>query len=330
MKQIILSTICLVLVITSCTRKQYHFIEGQAQGTTFHITYEGTKDYSHEVDSILKAFDLSLSGYIDNSIISRINNNDSTVKPDEWFTSVFNKSKEVYVTSDGMFDITVGPLVKAWGFLKDTTIKHDSAHIKELLQYVGMDKVRIENGKVIKDNPNIVIDVNAIAQGFSVDVVSDFLEKQGSTNYLVEIGGELKAKGVNAKGKTWRIGIDKPEDGNQVAGADLQTVVEITGKSLATSGNYRKFFVENGVKYAHTINPKTGYPAKNTLLSATIIADDCITADAYATVCMASGIEKSLEVLKKVKGLEAYLIYNDNDGKYQIYVTDGLKKMIKQ
>jgi FAD:protein FMN transferase len=330
MKQIILSIFCLALVLTSCSHKSYYFIEGEAQGSTFHITYEGTRDYSLEIDSILKAFDQSLSGYVDNSIISRINNNDRTVKPDEWFTTVFNKSKEVYVTSDGMFDLTVGPLVKAWGFLKDTTIKHDSAHIKELLQYVGMDKVRIENGRVIKDNPNIIIDVNAIAQGFSVDVVSEFLEKQGSTNYLVEIGGELKAKGVNAKGKTWRIGIDKPIDGNQVAGDDLQTVIEITGKSLATSGNYRKFFVENGVKYAHTINPKTGYPAKNTLLSATIIADDCMTADAYATVCMASGLEKSLKVLEKVKGLEAYLIYNDDKGKYQIYVTEGLKGRIKE
>jgi thiamine biosynthesis lipoprotein len=193
-----------------------------------------------------------------------------------------------------------------------------------------MNKVRIENERVIKDNPNIVIDVNAIAQGFSVDVVAEFLEKQGSTNYLVEIGGELKAKGINAKGNTWRIGIDKPVDGNQVAGANIQAIVEISGKSLATSGNYRKFFVENGVKYAHTINPKTGYPAKNTLLSATIIADDCMTADAYATVCMASGLEKSLEVLKKVKGLEAYLIYNDDEGKYQTYVTEGLKGMIKE
>ena len=330
MKKLILSAICLTLLITSCTRKQYYFVEGEAQGSTFHITYEGSKDYSYEIDSILKAFDQSLSGYIDNSIISRINKNDSTVKPDEWFTTVFNKSKEVYVTSDGMFDLTVGPLVKAWGFLKDTTIKHDSAHIKELLQYVGMDKVRIENGQVIKDNPNIVIDVNAIAQGFSVDVVADFLEKEGCINYLVEIGGELKAKGVNAKGNTWRIGIDKPEDGNQIAGANIQAIVEISGKSLATSGNYRKFFVENGVKFAHTINPKTGFPAKNTLLSATIIADDCMTADAYATVCMASGLNKSLEVLKKVKGLEAYLIYNDNEGKYQTHVTDGLKGMIKE
>ncbi len=330
MKKTFLSILCLVMVLTSCTRQQYYFLEGEAQGTTFHITYEGSKDYSLEIDSILKAFDQSLSGYIDNSIISRINNNDTTVKPDEWFTTVFNKSKEVYIASNGMFDLTVGQLVKAWGFLKDTTIKHDSTHIKELLKYVGMDKVRIENGQVIKDNPNIVIDVNAIAQGFSVDVVAEFLEKEGCANYLVEIGGELKAKGVNGKGNTWRIGIDKPEDGNQIAGANIQAIVEISGKSLATSGNYRKFFVENGVKYAHTINPKTGYPAKNTLLSATIIADDCMTADAYATVCMASGLEKSLEVIKKVKGLEAYLIYNDNEGKYQTYVTDGLKGMIKE
>lgn len=316
------------VVSTSCTKMKYHFIEGQAQGTTFHITYEGYKNYEYEIDSILKAFDNSLSAYVENSILSRINNNDSTVKVDAWFKTVFKKSQEVFTASDGMFDLTVGPLVKTWGFLKDTTIKHDSAHIQKLLQWVGMDKVHIDKDKLIKENAHIIIDVNAIAQGFSVDVVAEFLEQQDCKNYLVEIGGEIKAKGVNPKGKIWRIGIDKPMDGNQVAGSNLQTIIEISGKSLATSGNYRKFYIENGVKYAHSINPKTGYPAKNQLLSATIIADDCMTADAYATACMVCGLEKSIALLKKVKGLEAYLVYNDNHGNYQTYVSEGLQGRI--
>lgn len=330
MKAIFLSIITCFLLTSSCTREKYYFIEGQAQGTTFHITYKGNNDYTPEIDSILKAFDKSLSAYIDNSIISRINNNDSTVKIDDWFKAVFYKSREVYINSNGMFDLTVGPLVKAWGFLKDTTIKHDSAHIQELLQLVGMDKIHIEHNKLVKENPNIVIDVNAIAQGYSVDVVSEFLEKKGCKNYLVEIGGELKATGLNPENGIWRIGIDKPIDGNQDSGANLQTIIEISGKSLATSGNYRKFFVENGVKYAHSINPKTGYPAKNNLLSATIVADDCMTADAYATACMVSGLDKSLQILNKVKGLEAYLVFSDNQGNFKIYVTDGLRSRIKK
>jgi thiamine biosynthesis lipoprotein len=193
-----------------------------------------------------------------------------------------------------------------------------------------MDKIHIEHNKLVKENPNIVIDVNAIAQGYSVDIVSEFLEKKGCKNYLVEIGGELKATGLNPENGIWRIGIDKPIDGNQDSGANLQTIIEISGKSLATSGNYRKFFVENGVKYAHSINPKTGYPAKNNLLSATIVADDCMTADAYATACMVSGLDKSLQILNKVKGLDAYLVFSDNQGNFKVYVTDGLRSRIKK
>jgi thiamine biosynthesis lipoprotein len=321
--------VILILFSSSCKKDQYFYIEGFAQGTTFHITYEGQRNYSAEIDQILKDFDMSLSSYVDSSIISRINNNDPRVVPDSMFIAVFKKSKEVYETTNGMFDITVGPLVKTWGFLKDTTIRHDSAHIKELLQYVGMNKVKLENNKIIKSNPSVILDVNAIAQGYSVDIVAQFLEKQKSANYLVEIGGEIRAKGINAKGKTWRVGIDKPEDSNQLAGENLQAIVEISNKSLATSGNYRKFFIENGVKYAHTINPKTGYPAKNNLLSATIIASDCMTADAYATACMVGGIEKSKDLLKNIKGLEGYLVYSDSIGNYKIFVTEGLKSMIK-
>jgi thiamine biosynthesis lipoprotein len=318
----------LVFIFTaSCRKDPYFYLEGYAQGTTFHITYQGKKDYSKDIDNILKNFDMSLSSYVDSSIISLINNNDPNVIPDSLFIAVFNKSKEVYENTDGMFDITVGPVVKAWGFLKDTNIRHDDAHIKELLKYVGMDKVKLENGRIVKKFPEVIIDVNAIAQGYSVDIVSEFLEKEGSSNYLIEIGGEIKTKGINAKEKTWKVGIDKPIE-NVQPGENIQTIVLLNNKSLATSGNYRKFYEEDGIKYSHTINPKTGYPARNTLLSATIIADDCMTADAYATACMVGGIEKSKVLLKKIKGLDGYLIYSDSAGNYNIYFTDGLNKIL--
>jgi thiamine biosynthesis lipoprotein len=316
------------LLIFSCSlSKKYYFIEGFAQGTTFHITYEGKKDYTHEIDSILKAFDLSLSSYNDSSLISRINRNEPNVLLDKWFITVYKKSEEVYKASDGMFDITVAPLVEAWGFLKDTTIKHDSLHIRELLRFVGMNKIHIQNNKLIKDDPGIKIDVNAIAQGFSVDVIAGYLEEQNIIRYLVEIGGEVKAKGLNPKGQKWRVGIDKPIDGNQIPGENLQTIIEITDRAIATSGNYRKFFVEDNIKYTHTINPKTGYPAKNNLLSVSIIADDCMSADAYATACMVSGLEKSKQIIAN-NNLEGYLVYSDTSGNFKVFITPGFQERI--
>jgi FAD:protein FMN transferase len=330
--------LALLIITFSCKKEQYFYIEGFAQGTTYHITYKGKENYARQISQILKDFDRSLSVYLDSSIISRVNRNDSTVVLDSMFVRIFNKSKEVYDKSNGLFDITVAPLVEAWGFLKDTTIHHDSAHIKELLEYVGMNKIKmvnnkmvnnkIVNNKIVKQNPKIKLDVNAIAQGYSVDIVSEFLDKEGSENYLVEIGGELRAKGQNPKDKKWCIGVDKPEDTNQVSGEDLQTIMELTGKSVSTSGNYRKFFIENGVKYSHTINPFTGFPAKNNLLSATIIADECITADAYATACMVGGLEKSKQLLKEIKGIDGYLVYSDSTGAFKVYTTPGAEKLV--
>ena len=172
-----------------------------------------------------------------------------------------------------------------------------------------------------------MLDGNAIAQGQSVDYVSGFLEKNGVKNYLVEIGGEIRAKGVNQNNEFWNVGIDKP-----IEHSELQAIVKLKNKAIATSGNYRKFYVENGVKYSHTINPKTGYPAKQSVLSASIVANDCISADAYATTCMAIGLDKSIKLLKKMKNIDAYLIYPDSEhkGKYKVYMTEGMKKMIEE
>jgi len=334
MKKIILTTFISILIINSSCHAPgkngiYFKIAGFAQGTTYHITYEmpDTIDLQSQIDSILHAFDLSLSSYDSSSVISKINRNEDVIA-DDLFTQVFNKSDEVFKSSGGIFDITVMPLVNAWGFGPGTRENVDSARIDSLLEFVGMEKVKIENGRVVKTDPRVQLDVNALAQGYSVDIVTEFLNGLGAKNYMVEIGGEIRTKGVNPGGKNWRIGIDKPVFGNMISGAELEAIVELSNKSLATSGNYRKFYEEDGVKYTHSIDPKTGYPAKQSLLSATIIAEDCITADAYATVCMVGGLEKSKEILSKHPELEAYLIYGDDTGVYQLYVTEGMKSMV--
>ncbi len=326
----LLSLAFLVVIACQPKKSEYMKISGFAQGTTYSITYENSRneDYSEDIDSILKAFDRSLSIYDSISIISRINDNDSSVDADDWFVEVFKKSVEVNATSGGAFDITVGPVVKAWGFANGPVAKHDSAHIDSLLQFVGMDKVKLEGRKLIKKSPGVKIDVNAIAQGYSVDVVCRFFEEKKIKNYLVEIGGEVKGKGTNAKNNFWRIGIDKPSEGNMDPGKELQAIIEINNKSLATSGNYRKFFVEDGVKYSHTIDPKTGFPARNTLLSATVVCNDCMDADAYATAFMVLGVEKSKELASKLLGIEVFFIYSNTEGQYEIFATEGMKKMV--
>lgn len=330
--KIISLVVILLVFLSSCQPKksEYLKIAGYAQGTSFHITYENSnnENYGDAIDSILKAFDKSCSMYDSTSIISRINNNDPTVEADDWFIDVFKKSAEVNALSDGALDITVGPVVRAWGFGAQPMAKHDRAYIDSLLQYVGMEKVKLAGRKVIKQLPGVSLDVNAVAQGYSVDVLAKFFDQKGIKNYLVEIGGEVRSKGTNAKNMLWRVGIDRPADDNIIPGQQIQAIIELNNKSLTTAGNYRKFFVENGVKYGHTIDPKTGYPAKNTLLSATVVADDAVTADAWDTAFMVLGLEKSKEILTKLKGIEVYFIYSNDKGEYEIYCSDGLKKMI--
>jgi FAD:protein FMN transferase len=331
----LLIAIVFLAFITACNKtgrnSVYLKIAGFTQGTTYHITYEmpDTIDLQPKIDSILHAFDLSLSEYDSNSVISRINRNEDVIV-DDLFTEVFRMSDEVFKTSGGIFDITVMPLVNAWGFGPKARQTMDSVRIDSILEFVGMQKVKLENGKIIKSDPRVQLDVNALAQGYSVDIVTGFFDGLGSKNYVVEIGGEIRAKGINPTGTFWRIGIDKPEFGNIIPGAELEAIVELKNKALATSGNYRKYYEENGVKYTHSIDPKTGYPAKQSLLSATIIADDCITADAYATVCMVGGLEKSKEILSKHPELEAYLIYGDETGVYQLFITTGMKKLVAE
>ncbi len=330
MKSILIISIFTVIAFNSCDTKQYYKIQGFTQGTTYSIIYQGSEDYESKINELLHQFDMSLSTYIDSSIISRINRNDEEVKPDELLVQFFEKSREVYKKSDGYFDITVAPLVNAYGFGFSKKENVDSTLIDSLMTFVGMEKVQLKKREIIKSDPRVMLDGNAIAQGQSVDFIANFLVEQGIRNYLVEIGGEVRAQGINDRAETWRVGIDKPIDNSDEQNRSLQAIIQLKNKSLATSGNYRKFYEKDGVKYGHSINPKTGYPAMHSILSATIVADDCMTADAYATTCMVIGLEKSKVLLSKMKGLEAYLIYTDSEnGAYQVFMTEGIKEMIE-
>lgn len=333
MKSIFLIIVSFILFV-QCKENSNNIIKiaGEAQGTTYHITWlsKDNLNYKREIDSLLIALDLSLSTYVPASIISRINRNDTGVIADKYFTEVFNKSVEVSEKTGGLFDVTVGPVINAWGFGFTKKASVDSAMIDSLLAFVGYRMVRLEGGKLVKTKARMIIDFNAIAQGYSVDVLASFLESKGIINYLVELGGEVKAKGKKNNNEYWRVGIDQP---NETATDErpLQAVVQLRDRALATSGNYRKFYVENGKKYSHIINPQTGFPAKHNLLSATVIAGDCMTADAYATAFMVMGLEKSKQFLSENKdlNLEVYLIYDEKGG-WKTYTSETMKEWIEE
>lgn len=308
----------------------YITLTGPTQGTSYHITYQSNDsiNYQGEIDTLLRQFDLSLSTYEPASIISRINRDEPDVKLSDYFIHCFNASREVFEASDGAFDITVAPVVNAWGFGFTEKADPDSIMIDSLIQFVGMDHIRIENNRIVKDFPGIMLDVNAIAQGYAADIISEYFESKAITNYLVEIGGEVRAKGKNARGYYWRVGIDKPIDGIQLPGLQMEAVVSLKNRSLATSGNYRRYYIRDGVKYSHTIDPVTGFPVRHNLLSATVVADECMIADGFATAFMVMGVKRSKNLLKTRKDLEAYLIYTDESGKYAVYCSPGLRRNI--
>lgn len=302
-------------------------MEGLAFGTSFHITMEdrGGQVTEADIDSIIHAMNRSLSTYIPNSDISRINNGDTTVIVDELFQEVFEKSARIFTESSGAFDPTIGTLVNAWGFGPGDPIDGiEQNEVDSLLVFVGFQKLKLENSKLIKEHPEMFLDFNANAKGFGVDVIARFLEQQGVSNYLVEIGGEIRARGKNAKNQVWRVAIEKPNfDGSR----SFQTILALNNEAIATSGNYRKFKVDTltGEKYAHTIDTKTGYPSKSNLLSASVIGEiDCADVDAYATAFMAMGLEKTKAFLDEHHELKAFLIYGDENGTLETYTTDNL------
>ena len=252
------------------------------------------------------------------------------MKADSMFTDVFLLSKEVSAETNGAFDITVAPLVNLWGFGFKNNEEVDESKVAELRQFVGIDMVSLNNGEIVKEKPEIMLDCSAIAKGYGVDAVGKYLEKEGIENYMVEIGGEVRVRGVNPKGALWAIGINKPIDDPTGQNDDIQEVINITQQSMATSGNYRNFRVKDGKKYAHTIDPRTGYPVQHSILSSTVIAEDCATADAYATSFMVLGLDGAKKVLGKHSELMAFFIYADKDGNLHEWYSPALAKLIKE
>jgi len=331
MKKVIYSA--LLVLLASCREttavKQQIVVEGFAQGTTYNVSYLSMNgiNYQRSIDSLLIEIDNSLSTYQKTSLISKFNQSDSIGTIDPLFKAVFDISKTVYIQTDGLFDPTIAPIVNAWGFGFEKLHATDSSTIDSLLAFVDFNKMTIVNQKVTKDKKGMMLDFNAVAQGYSVEVLADLLEKKGIENYLVEVGGELKAKGLNLNDTLWRIGIDRPLPG--LSEREIEAIVNLDNKSLATSGNYRKFYEKNGMKYSHTINPKTGYPVAHNLLSATVITDNCGYADAYATSFMVMGIQESKDFLAAHQEIEALLIYSDEKGDLQSFITQGLNKFIE-
>ncbi len=319
-----------VLVFASCSQQHYYKVAGETQGTTYHIIYKYDKMLKPQIDSILREIDNSLSTFNPNSIISKVNRN-IPVTLDQHFINVFNKAMEISEVTDGAFDVTVGPLVEAYGFGARKRLNNLSAsQIDSILQFVGYNKVHIEGNKLIKDDPRIELDFNAIAQGYTVDVISQYFDKLGIKDYLIEVGGEVIAKGRNELGGPWRIGIDKPIENSTEATREVQLIIGIKGrkKAVATSGNYRRFYIENGVKFTHTINPHTGRPVRDSLLSVSILSNDCTTADGYATACMVVGLNRAIQIVENNPELEAFFIYFDKHGRYKFYMSKGFKKYI--
>ena len=283
---------------------------------------------TEKIDAEFQKFNLSLNPFNPNSIISQVNRNEP-IEADDWFIEVFNKAKEVSDHSEGVFDITCAPLVNLWGFGFSKMDSVTPQMIDSIKQFVGYQKVRLDGRKVIKDDPRTLLNCSAIAKGYASDVIARLLEREGVENYMVEIGGEVTMKGVNQNGKCWRIGINKPEDDSTGIKNDVGEVVELCKKGgVATSGNYRNYYIKDGKKYAHTIDPRTGYPSEQSILSATIVAGDCITADAYATAFMAMGLEKAREAAKNIPGIEYYVIYTDENGKHQIEYSTGMLQFL--
>ena len=343
MKRIIYIIVAIGLVaLAMCRTKEaetqalsYHKLEGSVFHTIYHITYQGERDYHDEIKQLFKEFDGSLSMFNDTSIITRMNNCDTSVVANRYFRHVFTKAMEVSEATGGAFDITVAPLVNLWGFGFKNSDNVSQAAIDSILQFVGYKTVHLdEEGHLHKDDPRTIMDASSIAKGYMSDVVADFLREQGVENYMVEIGGEVALNGVNPKGSRWSIGINKPTDDSTQVNSELQDILYMSEGGVATSGNYRNFYYKDGKKYAHTIDPHTGYPIQQDILSSTVIARDCMTADAYATAFMVLGKEKAMEVLAKDTTLMAYFIVDapdaDGNGGYEIVFSPALEQRLKR
>ncbi len=325
MKKTIIFAIVLAFLASCGHQPKKMVLQGLAQGSYYAVTYydEQERNFQHEIDSIFHAVDMSVNLWVDSSVISKVNRNEEVVL-DDIFIDNFNIAQEAAKLSDGYFDPTISPIVAAWGF----SYKHGDSITPQLIdslkQLVDYRKVRVEDGKVIKENPAIQLDFNAIAQGYTSDMIASFLESRGIKDFLVDTGGEIMARGGKPNGQPWIVGIEKPAD-NWDSEQVVQTRIALRDKGLVTSGSTRKYVERNGKRYSHCIDPKTGYPVEHQLLSATVLAENSVWADALASICMVMGLEKSLPLIESMNGVEAYYIFANEKNELDTYATEGFK-----
>lgn len=325
----IISIMLLLIFGTACNDKQSYYEEN---GTIFHtlykIKYEAKQPLNEKIDSTLNAFNQSLNPFNPHSIIAKVNRNEPVVV-DAWFTEVFNKAQEVSEQTEGVFDITAGPLINLWGFGFSKMDSITPAMIDSIRKIVGYQKVSLKDDQIHKQDSRTLLNCSAIAKGYACDVIAELLDDEGVSNYMVWIGGEVAIQGVNQNGDCWHIGIEKPKDDSTGITNIIEEIITPCKKGgIATSGNYRNFYIKDGKKYAHTIDPRTGYPAEQNILSATVVANDCMTADAYATAFMAMGLEMSERVAKNLDDIDYYIIYTDSLGKHKSAYSKGMQQYL--
>lgn len=305
----------LFIFLASCQKQEtYYLTQGEIFHTSFHIKYQYKRELGKEIQACLDSFDLSLNPFNKNSIIYKVNNNEA-VEVDDRFITVFNKAREISEVTEGIYDITCAPLINLWGFGYEKIDRVNQTVIDSLKQFVGYNKVRLEGRKVIKDDPRLQLNASSIAKGFACDVIAQLFDSYNISNYMIEIGGEIHAKGYNPNHEYWHIEIEKPIDDNSGYITEAQEIIRLENASLATSGNYRNYYIKDGKKYAHTINPLTGYPAEENMLSATVIYSDCMTADAFATAFMALGLEKARAIAAQFPEMDYLFVYADEKGR---------------
>ncbi len=321
------------LLLPSCQPQTvYHKDFGDVFHTVYHITYAHPESLKDGIVDCLNRFDASLSMFNPNSTLSYINRSDTLpidLSHDAWVCHLLDRALDISSLTEGAFDITVAPLVNLWGFGTDTRQDVSPSEIDSILEFIGYRKLSYQDSVLRKSDARMKLDASAIAKGYACDIVGEWLESQSVENYLVEIGGEIRSKGKNERNQVWTIGIDRPVDDPQADTHELQAMIQISGKGMATSGNYRRFYLVDGRKVAHSIDPHSGYPAVHSLLSATVVADDCLTADALATSFMVMGLEKATGLAEKHPEWLCYFIYSDAQGQYQTWSSPALEAYIK-
>ncbi len=319
---------CFACAEKSGERNVLNKFDGFAQGTTYHIVVRSDRsvDLKNEIDSLLQVIDRSMSLYDPQSLLSRLNRNE-TDSVDRFIAFCLEEARRIADETGGLYDVTIKPLTSAYGFAGDSVVLRPN--VDSLLALVGYRKISVENGRLVKADPRMQIDLNSIAQGATSDYIADYMDSLGFTDYLVEVGGEIFSRGTNARGLPWVVGIDRPTEGNFTPGADLQVKIGLSGRGLATSGNYRKFYTDDdGRKIVHTVDPLNGEPVVSNLLSATVVARTATLADAYGTALMVMGLERGKAFLETLPGVEAYLVYSDDRGEFRTYVTPGMEELI--